>query len=764
MTTPKDSQAPVPGTILVRRQQTRFHINEDDVSKEIDIKDLDVSIVTDNLDVIDTITTARTSKFKKSSQGLEILTGAELRLKTGVHYALVGRNGTGKSTILRALAERLIPGVPMSIRVAILQQTAAYSDGFSATANATTINNTPDLSTLALAPKTVLQQVVEGDLYRNQLVHELEILTKGIESGDGDALAPVRAFRKVKHERLQREFFEVQKTANLRSGARGFDARKVLIQWEKKMIDFEETVAQKDEEITSETIQAETKEAVDIQAELQTQLETMKIADIESKARTILMGLGFKEPQLEKPFSTLSGGWRMRCMLAAALTHTADIIILDEPTNYLDLLGIIWLERHLIALRESSSTTLVLVSHDRAFVDATCSEIIILRDLKLTYFNGNLSAYEKSIRHKILRMTRMKDAQDKQIAHMNQTIANNIKQGKKTGDDNKLRQAKSRQKKVDDRMGLNVSDKGGRFKLNRDLAGYYLTGRAGIEIPKEERATVMHFPPAPELRFPGSLLSLEKVTYTYPRTPKPQLQDIDLVIHPGDRVGIVGLNGCGKSTLIRLLVELAKPTSGTIARHARLKVGYYSQHAVEDLQALGLGNPSLTALALLLRDSDLEEPQARALLGSLGLSGRTASDIPLGKLSGGQLVRLALALLLWSPPHLFVLDEPTTHLDFHTVKALCGALAGYEGAVVVVTHDRFLVRTVVQGEAVDEEDGDEESDEEDGGAAARGGPAGDGVKMMRMLYEIKGGKLVVRKDVEAWEKGLEGRLKKLSLM
>ena len=335
----------------------------------------------------------------------------------------------------------------------------------------------------------------------------------------------------------------------------------------------------------------------------------------------------------------------MRCMLASALTQTSDIIILDEPTNFLDLLGIIWLQRYLLDLRQNSNATLLLVSHDRDFVDAVCQEVIILRDKKLTYFSGNLSSFETDRKHQILRLSRMQEAQDRQVAHMEKTIQNNIKVGKKTGDDNKLRQAKSRQKKIDERMGMQVSATGGRFKLNRDRRGFHNSTRADIEIPKEDRAVNMAFPSAPELRFPGSLVSLEKISFQYSKAAsKPVLQDIDLVLHMGDRVGIVGLNGCGKSTLIKLLVDEDKPSRGSISRHSRLRLGYYSQHAVENLQNLGHTQPTLTALSMLMQKAEegFLEPQARQLLGSMGLTGRIASDVPISKLSGGQLVRYPL--------------------------------------------------------------------------------------------------------------------------
>lgn len=276
-------------------------------------------------------------------------------------------------------------------------------------------------------------------------------------------------------------------------------------------------LAQKDEEISEATIQEETAEASDLLADLQSQVEPSRVADIESKAKSILTGLGFPKANFDKPISTLSGGWRMRTNLASVLLQPTDILILDEPTNFLDLLGIIWLERYLIQLRDSPDPpTVVLVSHDWNFINAICQELIILRDHTLTYFRGSLTAFDKSIRDKQKYLTRMRDAQEKQKSHIQNTIQQNIKQGKAAGDDNKLRQAKSRQKKLDDRMGMQKSASGGRFKLNRDLAGFHLSSRAEIDIPADEKGVSIVLPMAPDLRFPGPLVSLEGVTFKYP--------------------------------------------------------------------------------------------------------------------------------------------------------------------------------------------------------------------------------------------------------
>lgn len=520
-------------------------------------------------------------------------------------------------------------------------------------------------------------------------------------------------------------------------------------------------MTQKDGEIGEETVKEETQAASDLLVELQSQLEPTRIADIEVKARNILSGLGFPKGHLEKPVSTLSGGWKMRTNLASVLLQPTDILILDEPTNFLDLLGIIWLQRFLLQLREEGPNppTVVLVSHDRDFINTVCQELIILRDQELTYFRGDLASYDTSIRDKKLYLGRMKDAQDKQKAHIQQTIQQNIKQGKAAGDENKLRQAKSRQKKLDDRWGMEKSASGGRFKLNRDLAGWHLKSRDDIDVPLDEKGVSIKLPHAPDLRFPGPLVSLEKVTFKYPAVKKTQpptpivLQDINLTIYMGDRVGIVGLNGSGKSTLIKLLTEVTKPTKGATTRHPRLRMGYYSQHAVEDLQSLGSSEPELTALSILTRDveGELDEGELRGLLGSLGLPGRTASDVPLAKLSGGQLVRLALARLLWKSPQLLVLDEITTHLDFHTVTALADALGGWNGAILLVSHDRFMVRRVIEGEkeelGSDEEEGSDDEEEK---------------LIKRSVFVLKGGVMKpLENGVRGFQESLERRVEKL---
>ena len=435
----------------------------------------------------------------------------------------------------------------------------------------------------------------------------------------------------------------------------------------------------------------------------------MGASGAEAKARSVLFGLGFSQQSIDQPMSQLSGGWKTRCSLACALCQSPDLLLLDEPTNFLDLPSIIWLEYYIQNL--GPHATVLLVTHDRAFADGVADELLVMRNLSLERFRGNLSAYELERIKKYKYLSRMKDAQERQKKHTQSTIDQNVKAAKQKGDDKKLKQAASRKKKLDDRMGMEVSAKGGRFKLNRDLPGYHNTSRGEIEVPEFDPPVRFALPHSPsDLRFPGALVSFEKVNFGYlvGKTREPIVRDIDLTIHMGDRVGIAGMNGSGKTTLVSLAMagtdtpsSTMKPTSGTVAAHTRARFGLYSQQAVEQLHAIAADKPELTALSHLMEyaGSEFPEKDARAQLSSVGLTGKIASDVPITLLSGGQKVRLAIAKLLWKPPHLMILDEVTTHLDTDTIEALVYALRKYEGAILVVTHDRFFMRCVVEGES-----------------------------------------------------------------
>ncbi|KAG2001227.1 hypothetical protein GB937_010363 [Aspergillus fischeri] len=763
-------------SIIATCKQTRFHLLHDQPAQEvtanprqIDVEGLTIAVTSSPADTTDHGDPSNSkakgkskSKSKSKADARELIVDAHLRLKAGVHYGLIGRNGTGKSSmsiksrfemlmddddeaLLRAMADKLVPGIPHPTRIAILQQTETEDEEriFQ-----------PEGEDRDRRDLPVLEYVMSSDRFRNEVVRKMDVLSKSFETDD--PLAPVRAIRRVRHDEIEKQLFLAQKNASLKSGARGLQARKDLKAAEARYEASKELVEQSDQPIDADALKAETQAAMDTLQELQAQFEVMKLVDIEKQARQILIGLGFDEAMLSKTFLTLSGGWRMRCLLASVLIQNPDIMILDEPTNFLDLLGVVWLENYLQRLRDSSQTTILLVSHDRDFVNAVCEEIVILRDQKLTYFRGNLSAYEKDFEAQKLYWGRMKEAQERQIAHMEATIRENIKLGKKTNDDNKLRMAKSRQKKVDDRMGIQVNANGGRFKLNRDLAGYHLTARAEIEVPTDERGMSIILPDASDLRFPGPLLSAEGLCFRYKRDAPPILNGIELVMHMGDRVGIMGLNGSGKSTLILLLTGNLQPTQGKISTHSRLKLGYYAQHSIEELHEQGRADPTLTALGFMTKEinTSLSESEIRGLLSSLGLQGRIVSDVPIARLSGGQLVRLGIAKVIWNAPHLLVLDEITTHLDFHTVTALATALSSFNGAILLVSHDRFLVRSVIEGKRDDEHNLDEEFEGVDQEVEEQ--------SRRRSVYVMKGGKLIEQPNgVEQFEQSLVKRVKKM---
>ncbi|KAL1957473.1 hypothetical protein VTO42DRAFT_5936 [Malbranchea cinnamomea] len=754
-------------TIVASCKQTRFHFQEGKGSGDVDIQGLDLIVKSSPVVEVESPNSATKEKpkprvkSKAKSEGTEILSNADLRLRAGVRYGLVGRNGTGKSTLLHAMAQKLIPGLPESLRISILQQKDNFDD-FSEPSSTATLSLPEQSENVSEGRerKTVLQTVLHSDVSRNEITRKIKILSHALEAQENH-LEPVRAIRQLRHEQVKREVFLAEKNASLKSGTRGLQARKDLKTAEAKLVKSMAQQRENLEELPSSKIQEETQAAVDLLNELQAQFDAMNVVDVEQEARKVLKGLGFRETQFDEPFESLSGGWRMRCMLAGVLIQTADIMILDEPTNFLDLLGVIWLETYLTQSVNETGKTVVLVSHDRSFLNNVCEEIVILKDQSLKYFKGNISAYEEDLRAQRLYWGRMKEAQERQIAHMEASIRENIKQGKKTGDDNKLRMAKSRQKKVDERMGVQVSARGGRFKLSRDRIGWHDSLRAEIEVPQEEKGVSVVIPDASDLRFPGPLISMESLTFKYKLRAAPVLNDVELVIHMGDRVGIMGLNGCGKTTLLRVLVGSLEPPQGKVSRHPRLKLGYYSQHSVEELHETGRSAPGLTALALMLRETEgnLDEGEVRGLLGSLGLPGRTASDIPVTQLSGGQLVRLALARLLWKRPHLLVLDEVTTHLDFHTVLGLAAALSTFNGAILLVSHDRYLVRSVIEGKQdthVAPAEGDigaelETADDEDEECARR-----------RTVYVLKDGRLQAQENgVEQFEASLERRVRKL---
>jgi ATP-binding cassette subfamily F protein 3 len=385
-----------------------------------------------------------------------------------------------------------------------------------------------------------------------------------------------------------------------------------------------------------------------------------------ARAAALLAGLGFADDEFERPVSAFSGGWRMRLNLAQALISRSDLLLLDEPTNHLDLDAVVWLEKWLTGYRG----TLLLVSHDRDFLDACVTHIAHIYAQRLTFYTGNYTAFEEARAAQLAGQQAMYEKQQRTIEHLENYIRRF--RAKAT----KARQAQSRLKALD-RM--------------EHIAAAHVDAPFDFEFPAPARA-------------PDPLLTLEDVTAGYDG--HTVLEGIKLTLRPGARLGLLGPNGAGKSTLIKLLSGELAPLSGQRFEGKGLAIGYFAQHQLEQLR------PNESPLwHLVHQEPRTKEQLLRDYLGGFDFRGSMA-DAPIAPFSGGEKSRLALALLVRRRPNLMLLDEPTNHLDLDMRHALTKALAEYEGSMVLVSHDRALLRTVcdafllvVDGRAV-EFDGD----------------------------------------------------------
>jgi ATP-binding cassette, subfamily F, member 3 len=370
---------------------------------------------------------------------------------------------------------------------------------------------------------------------------------------------------------------------------------------------------------------------------------------IESRAAELLAGLGFSEQAQSRPVSDFSGGWRMRLNLAQALLCPSDLLLLDEPTNHLDLDAVIWLEKWL----HQYQGTLILISHDRDFIDSIVDKIIHIEQNKLFEYTGNYSSFERQRAEKLMQQQSSYEKQQAQMDHMQSYIDRFRYKA------NKAKQAQSRIKALE--------------KMEALLPAH-LDSQFSFSFRQPEA-------------LPMPLLTLEKVSAGYEDVLI--LDEIKLNLVPGSRIGLLGRNGAGKSTLVKLLSNQLQPKSGKIEINTNAKIGYFAQHQLEFLHLDESPMQHLMRLA-----PDEKELPLRNFLGSFGFQGDKAFD-PVAPFSGGEKARLVLALLVWQKPNLLLLDEPTNHLDLEMRHALTVALQAFEGAMVVVSHDRHLLRTTI---------------------------------------------------------------------
>ena len=364
-----------------------------------------------------------------------------------------------------------------------------------------------------------------------------------------------------------------------------------------------------------------------------------------ARAARILLGLGFDEVMQRQPLDSYSGGWKMRVALAALLFSEPDLLLLDEPSNHLDLEATLWLENFL----KSYPGTLLVISHERDLLNNVVDNILHLERGKITLYSGGYDSFERQRAERAAQIAAAQAAQDAQRARLQDYVARNSARA------STAKQAQSRAK--------------------------MLAKMQPIAAMADDPSLSFDFPSPSELRPP--LITLDMAAVGYSDTPV--LKHLNLRIDPDDRIALLGRNGNGKTTLARLLAAQLAPMEGSISASSRMRVGYFTQYQVEELHG------DDTPLQHMSRAMGGATPGAvRAQLGRFGFSGDKATTL-VAKLSGGERARLALALITREAPHLLILDEPTNHLDVDSREALVQALNGYDGAVIIVSHDRHMI-------------------------------------------------------------------------
>ncbi|RKO92418.1 P-loop containing nucleoside triphosphate hydrolase protein [Blyttiomyces helicus] len=496
--------------------------------------------------------------------GKKILTNANLSMNFGRRYGMVGKNGIGKSTLLRAIAHQELR-VPSHIRVLHVEQEIAGDD------------------------TTAIVSVLQADEERESLLAEEKKLNQGL-----------------------------QKASTTPEDAAKMDARL---------------------------------------KEVYLKLEEIEADKAESKASAILNGLGFSPEQQKAATRTFSGGWRMRLALARALFCRPDLLLADEVTNYLDFPAVVWLERYF----QNWHATLLVVSHDRSFLDAVSTDILHLHNGQLDYYRGNFTNFVGTKTERRRNQIREYEAQLQYRQHLQAFIDRWRYNAKRAA------QAQSKIKILEKLPPLEEPPKD-------DMEGIVGDGQEG--------SVYFRFPDPEKLSPP--ILQMTDVTFGYDSS-RTILKDISFDLQMDSKIAVVGPNGAGKSTLIGLLTGKLGPLRGISHRHGRLRFALFSQHHVDQLE---LGASSVQFLSG--RFPGQQEEDYRRILGRFGLTGTTALQ-PIGTLSGGQKSRVVFAWMAMSNPHVLILDEPTNHLDMDSIDALAAACRAFTGGIAIVSHDeRFL--------------------------------------------------------------------------
>lgn len=419
---------------------------------------------------------------------------------------------------------------------------------------------------------------------------------------------------------------------------------------EKSALDYVMDGDKEFRQLEQELEQARNKEDGNLEAIIINKIDAIHGYSLPARAGELLHGLGFLQEQLTNAVKEFSGGWRMRLNLAQALISRADLLLLDEPTNHLDLDAVIWLQRWL----KRFSGTLVLISHDRDFLDTVIGQILHIEHQRAKLYSGNYTAFERQRAEHLAQQDAQYQKQQKEAAHLTAFV------DRFRAKASKAKQAQSRLKRLEKLPNLAPAHVDSQFTFS-------------FEQPDSL--------PYPLLSLTESLCGYGKDTII--------LEDVGLTLVPGSRIGLLGRNGAGKSTLIKSLAGDIALLNGERYCAQELKIGYFSQHQLEQLH---FGSSPVDHI--IRAKPSLGEPQARSFLGRFGFSGDQALD-KVDTMSGGEKARLVLALIVLEKPQLLLLDEPTNHLDLEMRQALVLALQDFSGAIILIAHDRFLLESCV---------------------------------------------------------------------